>query len=270
MSATEGQPAEGWQSGERQSDRRHSEGRQAESHPAEGRRSEQKREPHRRVRVRIAQAAPEHAAALEELQRVCFPNLGAQELMTREHFLEHQERFPEGEFVALAADAPDGTPLPEERVVGLGSGFLIDFDLQRPEHVFHDIIAGGTYANHDPDGAWYYGADISVHPDYRGLGLGRALYDARKELVRRLGRKGIVAGGQLPGYPRHRERLTVAEYVEKVVAGEIADATLTFQLANGFEVYGLIHGYIEDAYTDDWASFIVWFNPDLHFPGLDD
>ncbi len=270
MSATEGQPAEGWQSGERQSDRRHSEGRQAESHPAEGRRSEQKREPHRRVRVRIAQAAPEHAAALEELQRVCFPNLGAQELMTREHFLEHQERFPEGEFVALAADAPDGTPLPEERVVGLGSGFLIDFDLQRPEHVFHDIIAGGTYANHDPDGAWYYGADISVHPDYRGLGLGRALYDARKELVRRLGRKGIVAGGQLPGYPRHRERLTVAEYVEKVVAGEIADATLTFQLANGFEVYGLIHGYIEDAYTDDWASFIVWFNPDLHFPAFEE
>jgi len=215
-------------------------------------------------------ALPEHAAALAELQRVCFPNLAEHELMTEAHFLGHQELFPEGEFVALAADAPDGTPLEAERVVGLGSGFLTDFDLQEPEHVFHDIIAGGTYANHDPEGAWYYGADISVHPDYRGFGLGRALYDARKALVRRLGRKGIVAGGQLPGYPRYRDTLTVTEYVEKVVAGELADPTLTFQLSNGFEVYGLIHGYIEDAYTDDWASFIVWFNPDLHFPGLDD
>lgn len=222
-----------------------------------------------RPRLRIAQALPEHAVALAELQRVCFPNLAEHELMTEAHFLEHQERFPEGEFVALAADAPDGTPLAEERVVGLGSGFLVDFDLQRPEHVFHDIIAGGTYANHDPAGAWYYGADISVHPDYRGFGLGRALYDARKALVRRLGRKGIVAGGQLPGYPRYRDALSVTDYVEKVVAGELTDPTLTFQLSNGFEVYGLIHGYIEDAYTDDWASFIVWFNPDLHFPGLE-
>lgn len=220
----------------------------------------------RRPRWRVAQAAPEHAEALEELQRTCFPNLGAHELMTKAHFLEHQERFPEGEFVVLAADAPDGTPLAEERVVGLGSGFLVDFDLQQPEHAFHDIIGGGTYSNHDPDGQWYYGADISVHPDYRGLGIGRALYDARKDLVRRLGRKGIVAGGQLPGYPRYRDELGLTEYVEKVVAGELTDPTLTFQLSNGFEVYGIIQGYIEDAYTDDRATFIVWFNPDLISP----
>jgi len=224
----------------------------------------------KRPRVRVTQARPEHAAALEELQRVCFPNLGEQELMTHMHFVEHQERFPEGEFVALAADAPDGTPLAAERVVGLGSGFLIDFDIQHPTHSFNDIIGGGTYSNHDPNGDWYYGADISVHPDYRGLGLGRSLYDARKGLVRKLRRKGIVAGGQLPGYPRYRDELTVAAYVEKVVAGELTDPTLTFQVANGFEVYGLIHGYIEDDYTDDWASFIVWFNPDLHFPDLPD
>ncbi len=219
-----------------------------------------------RPKIRIAQAAPEHAEALEELQRTVFPNLAEHELMKAEHFRMHQRVFPEGEFVALAADAPGGTPLPEERVVGLGSGFLLDFDLQRPEHSFNDTIAGGTYANHDPDGAWYYGADISVHPDYRGLGLGRALYEARKGLVRRLGKRGIVAGGQLPGYPEHKARMDVATYVEKVTAGELTDPTLSFQLANGFEVYGLIRGYIEDEYTDDWATFIVWFNPDLYYP----
>lgn len=219
-----------------------------------------------RPRVRIAQAAPEHAEALAELQRLVFPNLAAHELMTAEHFRLHQAVFPEGEFVALAADAPDGTPLERERVVGLGSGFLVDFDLQRPEHAFNEMIAGGTYANHDPAGAWYYGADISVHPDYRGLGLGRALYDARKALVRRLGRRGIVAGGQLPGYPAHAARMDVPAYVERVVAGELTDPTLSFQLANGFEVYGLLRGYIEDEYTGDWATFIVWFNPDLIYP----
>lgn len=212
---------------------------------------------------RIAQAAPAHADALEQLQRTVFPNLAERELMTAQHFLLHQQVFPEGEFVALVSDGPGG----EERVVGLGSGFLVDFDLQRPDHSFSQMIAGGTYANHDPDGQWYYGADISVHPDYRGLGIGRALYDARKDLVRRLGRRGIVAGGQLPGYPAHRDSLDLRQYVEKVEAGELKDPTLSFQLANGFEVYGLISGYIQDEYTDDWASLIVWFNPDLLFPG---
>lgn len=226
----------------------------------EGERRAAAERPH--VRVRIDQARPEHAEALEELQRVCFPNLAPSELMTAEHFRLHQQVFPEGEFVALAADAPDGTPLPDERVVGLGSGFLVDFDFAHPDHAFGEVISGGTYANHDPDGEWYYGADISVHPDYRGFGIGRRLYRARQELVRRLGRRGIVAGGALPGYPRYRDRMSVPEYVEKVVAGELQDPTLSFQLANGFEVRGMIRGYIEDAYTDAWASLIVWENPD--------
>lgn len=219
-----------------------------------------------RPRFRVTQAAREHAAALEELQRTVFPHLGESELMTREHFLMHQDVFPEGEFVALALDDPAGNPLGEERVVGLGSGFLTDFDLKKPDHAFGEMIAGGTYANHDPNGEWYYGADISVHPNYRGFGIGRELYAARKGLVRRLKRRGIVAGGQLPGYPQHAHRLSLTEYVESVVAGEITDPTLTFQLSNGFEVYGLIEGYIEDELTDDWASLIVWFNPDLYYP----
>jgi GNAT superfamily N-acetyltransferase len=214
------------------------------------------------ITFRIVQAAPEHAHALEQLQRTVFPNLALHELMMARHFLQHQEVFPEGEFVALAREGAGG----DERVVGLGSGFLVDFDLQRPDHSFSQMIAGGTYANHDPDGHWYYGADISVHPDYRGLGIGRALYEARKDLVRRMGRRGIVAGGQLPGYPAYRDSLNLRDYVEKVEAGLITDPTLSFQLANGFEVYGLISGYIEDEYTDDWASLIVWFNPDLMFP----
>lgn len=214
-------------------------------------------------RVRVTQATPEHAAALAALQRLCFPNLAAADLMTEANFLEHQRVFPEGEFVALAADEPDGTPLAAARVVGLGSGFLTDFDLAHAGHTFSDMIAGGTYARHDPQGGWYYGADISVHPAYRKLGIGHWLYQARQDLVRRLGKRGIVAGGQLPGYPAHRHRLSVAQYVEEVVAGALRDPTLSFQLANGFQVAGLIEGYMEDEYTGDWATLIVWHNPDV-------
>ena len=217
-------------------------------------------------RVRVVQAAPEHAEALEELQRTVFPNLADHELMKAEHFRMHQDVFPEGEFVALAADAPDGTPLAAERVVGLGSGFLVQFDLEHPDHSFSEMIAGGTYANHDPAGQWYYGADISVHPDYRGKGIGTELYRARQDLCRRLGLRGIVAGGALPGYAAHSRSMSVQEYVSNVAAGELRDPTLSFQLSIGFEALGVIEGYMTDPATNDAASFIVWFNPDRDRP----
>ncbi|MDJ0753108.1 MAG: GNAT family N-acetyltransferase [Ardenticatenaceae bacterium] len=206
-------------------------------------------------KVEIVNIQPEHAEALADLQRICFPTLGRHELMGIEHFLKHCEVFPEGEFVALVGD----------QVVGLGSGFFVHFDFEHPGHTFNEIIAGGYYTNHEPDGDYYYGADISVHPDFRGRGIGRLLYEARKELVIRTNRRGIVAGGVLPGYPKFRSELTIPVYVEKVVADELFDPTLTMQLRNGFEVLGLLENYIEDSNSDNWATLIYWQNP--HYQG---
>lgn len=200
--------------------------------------------------ITIDNVRPAYAAALAELQQICFPTLGPQELMGVDHFLKHCEIFPEGEFVALVGG----------RVVGLGSGFLVNFDFDHPGHTFNEIIAGGYYTNHQPDGDYYYGADISVHPNFRGRGIGRRLYDARKRLVRAMNLRGIVAGGVLPGYPAVRSDMSIPEYVDRVVAGEIFDPTLTMQLRNGFEVRGLLEDYIEDSNSDNWATLIVWEN----------
>lgn len=207
--------------------------------------------------VSIVTIRPEHAAGLEELQRTCFPTLGEQELMKTEHFLRHCDIYPEGEFVALV----------EGKVVGLGSGFLVNFDFDHPGHTFNEIIDGGWYSHHNPDGDWYYGADISVHPDYRGLGIGRLLYQARKDLVIRTHRRGIVAGGMIPEYPNYRAQMDVHEYVRRVVAGEIWDGTLSFQLKNGFVVRGMLEGYIDDTSADNWATLIVWENPHYRAAG---
>ena len=200
--------------------------------------------------LKLTTLRPEHAAGLERLQSDCFPTLAPHERLRREHFLNHVRLFPECNFVVL-----DGA-----RIVGLGSGFLTDFDFERTGHTFWEMISEGFYTRHNPEGAWYYGGDISVHPDYRGLGLGRWLYDARKSVVRRFGRRGIVAGGMLPGYAAHKETLSVPDYVAKVVAGELSDPTLSFQLKNGFAVRGLLQGYLNDTASGGWATLIVWEN----------
>jgi GNAT superfamily N-acetyltransferase len=198
----------------------------------------------------IHNVCPAYASALAQLQKDCFPTLGEHERMTEAHFLRHCEIFPEGEFVVLA----------EEKVVGLGSGFFMDFDFDHPDHTFQEIIAGGYYTNHNLDGEYYYAADISVHPDYRRRGIGRILYEARKDLVRRYNKKGMVGGGVLPGYVRYKGKLTVDEYVDAVVKGQIHDPTLSFQLHNGFVVKGLLENYIEDSASNNWATLIFWPN----------
>ena len=204
--------------------------------------------------IKLVSLEPHHARALEALQKTCFPTLAPHELMREEHFLSHYRVFPEGDFVALDV-TKEG-----ERVVGLGSGFLTNFDFDHPNHTFKEMIAGGYYTNHDPNGRWYYGGDISVHPEYRGRGIGKLLYEARKKLILERGLEGIVAGGVLPGYALHRGKLSVPDYVDKVVAGELFDPTLSFQLKNGFEVRGLLKNYLEDDASDNWATLIVWEN----------
>lgn len=201
--------------------------------------------------IRIETIKPAHARLLEQLQRDCFPTLGADELMREEHFLNHCRLFPEGNFVAIG----------EDRVIGLGSGFLIDFDFAHAQHSFQEIIAGGFYSNHDPAGDWYYGGDISVHPDFRRRGVGSLLYEARMDVVKRMNRRGIVAGGLIPGYANFKGSMSPQQYVDQVVAGAVYDSTLSFQLGRGFQVRGLLQDYIEDAASDNWATLIVWDNP---------
>ena len=64
-------------------------------------------------------------------------------------------------------------------------------------------------------------------------------------------------------FANFKDRISVQEYVDRVVAGDLQDSTLSFQLGQGFVVRGLLEDYIEDAASDNWATLIVWTNPYL-------
>jgi GNAT superfamily N-acetyltransferase len=198
--------------------------------------------------IQITNTRPEHIAQLVAHQQRCFPTICTDDLINAEMFAAQLAVFPEGQHVAL-----DGT-----LVVGQSSTFRIGANCL-DQHTYRGITANNYFSNHDPAGEWLYGADMSVHPDYRGQHIATRLYTARKELIRSLGMRGIVVGGGLPGFHQHAAHMSVEAYVAAVAAGHLIDATLTPQLKNGFVVREVLRDYVDGGeLLSDHATLLVW------------
>ena len=158
--------------------------------------------------------------------------------------------FPEGQVVIKI----DGI------IAGCALSLIVDYDNIDDEHTYADIIEGDAFKNHDPEGDVLYGIDVFIKPEFRGLRLGRRLYDYRKELCENLNLKGIVFGGRMPNFHKHKE-LTPKEYIEKVKRKEIHDPVLNFQISNDFHPVRVLKGYLEgDTDSNEYAVLMEWDN----------
>jgi predicted N-acetyltransferase YhbS len=206
----------------------------------------------------VESTRPGHAEALEALQRVVFPTLAADQRFTADHYRHHLTLFPEGQFVVTRGD----------RVVAATTTLRRHVDFDRPEHTFDEIIRGGWLTSHQPGGAWLYGADLGVHPDWRRRGLALALYAARQELVRALGLRGQVTAGMMSGYGAVRDAMRPEDYYQGLRDGAVTDPTLSMQLRAGFEIRALLRGHLRDPVCDDCAVLIV-LDAARDLPGAD-
>jgi len=202
--------------------------------------------------LRYVNLTEEYAGQCEELELLSFPGANPAELICEADYRAYAKTFADGFFLCLEGD----------RVVGQAAGIFLDFDFDHPQHSIVEITGEHQCGNHDPQGDWYYGTDIVVNPAYRLRGIGKRLYELRKDVVRRYNKKGIIAGGHIVGYADHKHHMSAAEYVDKVAKRELFDSTLTFQLDNGFEVRSVLANYVEEEAIDNWAALIVWENPD--------
>ncbi len=207
-----------------------------------------------KLSVQIRHASRDDIPRLIELNRLSYPRLTQENVVWGEaHLLSHQRVFPQGQLVAEAGG----------HIVGAVSTLIVDLgrDPLRA-HTWAGITDSGYFTNHDPAADTLYGADVYVHPKSRGLGVGAALYEARRQLCRRLNKRRILAGGRLWNYAEHADRMTPEEYAERVVAGEMRDLVLSFQIREGFVLRGVMPHYLRDARSHNYASLIEWLNPD--------
>lgn len=159
--------------------------------------------------------------------------------------------FPEGQLVILV----DG------KVVGSALSLIVDEKLVEKRHNYQQISGDYTFSTHNPSAEILYGIDVFIHPNYRGLRLGRRLYDARKELCEQLNLKAIVFAGRIPSYREHAKKMSPKAYIEKVRTKELYDPVLTFQLSNDFHVLRIIKNYLEgDEESKEFAVLLEWNN----------
>ena len=210
------------------------------------------------LRIDVVNLRPEHIPELVRLQRISFPTLTDREHLSEAKYHKHLELFPEGQFVALAYMNGDTIP------IGSTSTFRTDFDFDHIQHTFLDAVAYGWLTRHNQNGHWLYGADLNVHPKYRGMRIGGRLYEARQALARRLNLRGEIAGALIPGYQQHADRLSIAQYVLRVHQARLHDPTLSMQLRNGFQVKGILYDHIADPRSHNAATLIVRENPYYH------
>ncbi len=206
------------------------------------------------ITVRVREATRKDIPALMALNRAAYPVLAGENVVWGEtHLLNHLRVFPQGQLVAEAKGKILGAV--SSLIVHLGSDPL-------RHHTWAGITDSGYFTNHDSRGDTLYGADVYVDPQARGLGVGHALYEARRALCRRLNLRRILAGGRLWNYYEHAEKMSPQEYAQRVLAGEFRDLVLSFQLREGFQLRSVMPNYLRDPKSHNHASLIEWLNPD--------
>lgn len=160
-------------------------------------------------------------------------------------------KFPEGQVVIKV----------NQQIAGCAFSIIVDEDKTDAQHTYDEITGNSKFTTHNPDGDVLYGVEVFIKPEFRGMRLGRRLYDYRKELCEKLNLKSVAFGGRIPNYHNYADELTPKEYIEKVRLKEIDDPVLNFQMSNDFHPKRVLKNYLEgDNLSNEYAVLLEWDN----------
>jgi predicted amidohydrolase/ribosomal protein S18 acetylase RimI-like enzyme len=197
-----------------------------------------------------------HYLTLNDYKQLKEAMIEAYESMPDSYWKEAQiksliEKFPEGQVVIKI----------NGELAGCALSIILEYDDFDDQHTYKEITGAFTFDTHKQDGDVLYGIDVFIKSEYRGLRLGRRLYDYRKELTEKLNLRGIAFGGRIPNYHKHAASLSPKEYIEKVKRKEIHDPVLNFQISNDFHPSKILKGYLEgDDNSGEFAVLLEWDN----------
>ncbi len=193
---------------------------------------------------------------LKDYQELKTAMISAYTNMPDSYWKEHHiasliKKIPEGQVVIKI----------NGQLAGCALSIIVECDDFEDNHTYRDITGNYSFSTHTNDGDVLYGIDVFIKPEYRGLRLGRRLYDYRKEVCEKLNLRGIAFGGRMPNYSKYSDKISPKEYIEKVKLKEINDPVLNFQISNDFHPAKVIKGYLKgDEASGEFAILMEWDN----------
>ncbi len=161
------------------------------------------------------------------------------------------DKFPEGQVVLKI----------NEEIVACALSIIVTYEDFKGQYTYEQVTGGYQFTTHDNTGDVLYGIEVFIKPQYRGMRLGRRLYDYRKELCENMNLRGIAFGGRIPGYHNYAKDLSPKQYIEKVRMKEINDPVLNFQMSNDFHVSRVLKNYLDgDKASMEYAVLLEWDN----------
>ena len=148
---------------------------------------------------------------LEDYQQLKEVMIEAYATMPGSYWKESQiktlvEKFPEGQVIIKV----------NGQLAGCALSIILDYNQFDDHHTYEDITGNFTFTTHTDRGDVLYGIDVFIKKEYRGLRLGRRLYDYRKELTEKLNLRGIAFGGRIPNFHKYADKMDPKEYIDKV------------------------------------------------------
>ena len=204
-------------------------------------------------KITIRNLTYEDIDAIIKLQEESFPSMFKEGSVWRDYQLRsHIDIFPEGQFCVIY----------EGKIIGSSSSLIVKLESEYQTHTFSQVTGNSMFTTHSPNlGDSLYGADVSVHPSFRRLGVALKLYGKRKDLTIKLNLRRVIAGGRLVNYYKYANKLSAEDYVNKILNEKLTDPVLSFQLRNGFKFIKILPNYLKDARSLNNATFIEWINP---------
>lgn len=159
--------------------------------------------------------------------------------------------FPEGQVVLKV----------NGQLAGCALSIIVNEKLVETNHTYLEVTDNYRFGTHNKDGHILYGIDVFIKPEFRGLRLGRRMYDFRKDLCEDLNLKAIAFGGRIPNYHLYANELSPKDYIKKVQTKEVNDPVLNFQLSNDFRPVRIMTNYLTgDKSSKDYAVLLQWNN----------
>jgi len=180
------------------------------------------------------------------------------------HVYSKAELYNERKYRLQFRNFPDGQFLAEVggKIVGYATSLIVQLDDEDP-YRYPELSGSGTFSPHTPAGDTLYGADIAVHPDYRGLAIAGELYKGRRSVLKKYNLRRMIAYGRIPGYPAYVDTLTPEEYVQQVIDGKIKDSALNAHLKAGYKVTKVVFDLMHDSESMDYCTYLEYDNPDF-------